>query len=396
MENLDRLMRILICGVYFEPINKPNVPLNKDLCNFLLREGNEVELLAIGDRSEHYGFRLIRVKPAFTKETGVWKKAWNYFAASVVSIFRVLIAKYDCVIVYSTPPFLSSWLSIAAKIRSTKVIYDIQDLYPEVLTTGGFLKKKSLIYKYLCSVENRTLKRVDKVRVCSSSMKEAIEKRTHIDPQVFEKIFFLPNWLHSDLDRISEIKPNEHTNHEKNTIVYSGNIGMGQGVEDIINVASELPDYHFIIRGEGIGKAKVIEEVQRKALKNIEVSGFVPIDDYYRELLSENIVPIITVKKGVGLYSVPSKALNMIKAKKPAIYVVDKDSELANTIEKYNFGIQINPGDKSSLKLAVVEAFNKENRGSFDELNRNLDRERILSEYSRRILDVASTLEESD
>lgn len=389
-------MRILICGVYFEPINKPNVPLNKDLCNFLLKEGNEVELLAIGDRGKHFDFRLIRVKPAFTKETRVWKKAWNYLIASVVSISRVLFVKYDCVIVYSTPPFLSSWFSIAAKIRSAKVIYDIQDLYPEVLTTGGFLKKKSLVYKYLSGVENRTLKRVDKVRVCSSSMKEAIEKRTHIDPKVFEKIFVLPNWLHSDLDRINEIELNEHTDNEKNTIVYSGNIGMGQGIEDIVNVASELPDYHFIIRGEGIGKAKVIEEVQRKALKNVEVSGFVPIDDYYRELLSENIVPLITVKKGVGLYSVPSKALNMIKAKKLAIYVVDKDSELGKSIEDFGFGIQVAPGDKDSLKLAIVNAFNKKNSGSFDELNRDLNRVRILSEYSKIILDVAKTLEGSD
>ena len=399
MENLDRLMRILVCGVYFEPINKPNVPLNKDLCSFLSEEGNDVELLAIGDRSEHNGFRLIRLRPAFRKETRVWKKAWNYLLSSVVSIFRVLFVKYDCLIVYSTPPFLSSWLSITAKIRSTKVIYDIQDLYPEVLTTGGFLKNRSLVYKYLSGVENRTLKRVEKVRVCSSSMKEAIEKRTGMNLRISEKTFVLPNWLHSDLDKISEIEPVEHMNHEKNTIVYSGNIGMGQGIEDIIDVASELPDYHFIIRGEGIGKAKITEEVKRKALTNVEISGFAPIDNYYQELVSENIVPIITVKKGVGLYSVPSKALNMIKAKKFAIYVVDKESELAKSIEEYNFGIQVLPGVKDSLKLAIVKAFEitaNRKSGSFDELNCALDRVRILSDYSRIILDEASVLEGSD
>ncbi|RAM60477.1 hypothetical protein DS66_07475 [Mesotoga sp. SC_3PWM13N19] len=116
-------------------------------------------------------------------------------------------------------------------------------------------------------------------------------------------------------------------------------------------------------------------------------------------MVSENIVPIITVKKGVGLYSVPSKALNMIKAKKFAIYVVDKEAELAKSIEEYNFGIQVLPGDKDSLKLAIVKAFEitaNRKSGSFDELNCALDRVRILSEYSRIILDEASALEGSD
>ena len=68
--------------------------------------------------------------------------------------------------------------------------------------------------------------------------------------------------------------------NEIKTIVYAGNIGEGQGLHTIIpDAAAELPDYQFVIIGDGGAKHKLEKELMSKKIKNVELRTPVKQDE---------------------------------------------------------------------------------------------------------------------
>jgi len=68
------------------------------------------------------------------------------------------------------------------------------------------------------------------------------------------------------------------TKNDKYKIIYAGNIGEGQGLENIIPSAAELlqDNYSFAVFGDGGTKAKLQREIKKRNLLNVEIND--PID----------------------------------------------------------------------------------------------------------------------
>lgn len=387
-------MRILFVGIYSKPVNKPNVPLNEDLCRALLSCGYEIIFLGLGNGIQDINPKLKnKIIRGFQKENNIFKKIVNYMLVTFFSLISLVSESPDLIYVFSTPPFLIALVCLFSRFKGIKIIYDIQDLYPEILTTNMKIHKENLLYRFLESIENWSLNNSSLIRVAGSNMKNVIGKRRGIKPLVNEKIVFVPNWITSDLCK----NEGKYIHQEQGSsegirelfFEYSGNIGYGQSLEQIVQIAKEMPQHYFFIRGEGTGKARLSDLIKKHKLPNLSLEGFLPFDQYLSHLMNEQFIPLVFLKSGVGLYSIPSKALTLIKFKKRAIYSIDINSELAKIVRKFGIGLVVNPRNIYELQYAISSIDNtKRNEEGFDKLITLLGRDRVLGEYCSYINNV--------
>ena len=268
----------------------------------------------------------------------------------------------DVIFGVSTPPIQGLLCSKLAKKLSKKYkrkvnfVYNLQDIFPDSLVTTGLAKKDSLLWKIGRKVEDYTYKNADKIIVINESAKNNIMAKGVPE----EKIVVVSNWI--DTTAIQPVPKKDNCLFEelgilrdRFTVVYAGNFGKAQGANVVLDAAERLKDNHdvqFVIFGGGseFGSAKE----RAMGLSNVWINGLLP-QERVREVYSLGDVAIITCKKGVGNSGMPSKTWSIMACNTPIIAAFDKESDLAEVIEKANAGITVEPENVDALVCAILE-----------------------------------------
>jgi colanic acid biosynthesis glycosyl transferase WcaI len=142
---------------------------------------------------------------------------------------------------------------------------------------------------------------------------------------------------------------------EKFVILYAGNIGLSQGLENVLLAAEKLsarPDPFFVFVGDGIGKPALVAEAQKRRLTNVR---FLPFQPRVRlpEVLASADVSLVILKKGIGIQSLPSKIFPILASGRPLLASVDEQSAVADLIKRSKAGICVPPEDPGRLAEAV-------------------------------------------
>jgi colanic acid biosynthesis glycosyl transferase WcaI len=136
--------------------------------------------------------------------------------------------------------------------------------------------------------------------------------------------------------------------------IYSGNLGMKQGLEIIIQAAPLLknPRVRLIICGDGAQRASLEE----RAAGHPKVR-FLPLlpEEEYREMLADSDVALITQVAGSGRAFFPCKLLSVLAASVPVVAVADDESELARTVLESNCGQNVLPGRPEDFAAAIEQ-----------------------------------------
>jgi glycosyltransferase involved in cell wall biosynthesis len=243
-------------------------------------------------------------------------------------------------------PFIGQLIFlILLKDKKTKVIMNIQDLYPEsflMKIKPNFLKVFFLFFK---SIDRYIANRSDHLTVVSKSLKDFYINERNVKP---EKISIIENWQDENefidlkLRSKKELQEKYNLNFLKNQFVfmYLGNIGPVAGVEDVINDFKEISnnDISLIIAGSGTSKIDCVELVQTQKIKNIYFVNVEPGLKSVVELQSIADVLILPIKPGSSASSIPSKLIAYMFSSKPIISSADKNSFTASAIINSNSG----------------------------------------------------------
>ena len=210
---------------------------------------------------------------------------------------------------------------------------------------------------------------------------------TYIKSMLLKKIP-LYNWV--DEEAVKHIPRTENKLFDKYGldrgkfyITYSGNIGLTQNMDMLLEVAKELevePDIQFVLIGEGAYKEKVKEIIEEKHIKNVTLLPFQPYEDI-SHVFSLGDVGLVISKPGVGENSVPSKTWSILSASRPVLVNFD-ENEIKQIVEKYQCGIFTKAGDKTAFKEAIVKLYqNRELCRAFGDNGRRF----ILSNLTKKV-----------
>ena len=313
-------------------------------------------------------------------------RAFRYVFCWIKQFYYGLKAKdVNCIYLASTPPIQGVLGACLKKIKKVPFVYNLQDIFPDSLAGTGLAKKGSILWKIGRVVENFTYKHADKIVVISEDFKKNIMAKGVPE----DKIEVIYNWVDQNavvhVDRSdNKLIDKYNIDPTKFYIEYSGNIGLTQNMDMLLDVMKELktshPEIGLILVGEGAYKKQVEEIVKRDNLTNV---AMLPFQDYadISHVFSLGDVGIIISKPGVGSNSVPSKTWSIMSASRPVLANFD-ENEVKTILSDNKCGIFTKAGDKTAFKEAIIKLY--ENRELCKEYGRN-GREFIMKNLTREV-----------
>ncbi|GLH74841.1 hypothetical protein GETHLI_33430 [Geothrix limicola] len=363
---------ILMVTAYYSPVLAATTHLMRDLAEGLAEGGNHVTVLTNGpSRSgapiEDHPLlrgRIHRAWNPFLRKLGVFSKAFEYFWFSAFFFLRGLfVRKVDLIFVVSTPPLAGLPAALLAWMKGAKLVYNLQDIFPESAVVAGLLPGKGLIYRGFRKAEELTYKVSDLVISISESFSEYVQQ---IVPG--KAVATVPNWVDTDsiTPRSAESDPvlAEFRQGGAFVVQYAGNIGFVQNLENLLLAAEclkDYPDIRFVFIGDGNAKQPLETMARERNLKNC---GFLPLQPLERVASVYNAcdLGVIPLKPGAAQIAVPSKTWNYLAAGRPVIGCVESDSYLARVIRDSRSGEIVPPDDPQSLAKAILDYRNAPDR----------------------------------
>lgn len=312
-------------------------------------------------------------------------RALRYLLGELILLHKCLWTKYDVAFIDSTPPIQGLKMPLIKWFKRKPTVYNAQDIFPDSLVGTGLTQKGSLIWKIGRIVEKITYKYSDKIIVISEDFKKNLMEKGVPE----EKIVVVYNWV--DQNAVVNVDRSENKlikaygiDPEKFYIEYSGNIGLTQNMDLLLDVMKELKESHpqigLILVGEGAYKRQVEEIVARDGLTNVKMLPFQPYEDI-SHVFSLGDVGLIISKPGVGANSVPSKTWSIMSASRPVLANFD-ENEIKSILTDNQCGVFTKAGDKEAFKAAIISLY--ENLEKAVEMGKN-GRQFVMDNLTREV-----------
>ena len=384
--------RLLLITPYYYPDIAANTILMKELADYLSIDyniaifANEIrkyQTIKLNDEKRS-DYKIIRSKNKFARKEGIFAKIFEYvfFYTNTYLHIKNRKLKYKVIFCQSTPPLISIFVKIAAKNKA-KIIYNVQDVFPDSLIPY-FGKRK---YSILHQVERLSYKLSDSIITISEGFSKKIEKRSGVLAHV------VPNWVDTEKIRYVDNKQNElfeeyeiFRNASKN-IVYSGNIGINQNFNMLLDVAEKMKEQkcNFIIIGKGKNKKKLKDTIERKNIKNVYLFDPLP-PDKIAQVYSFGDVYVLPMKKHSLEGSFPSKTWSILACGSSLVVSVDRDSEYARELESNGLAYNCEPSDSEDMKDKIEIALSEKRKYSSAKIayiKEKCDKAKNLSMYGK-------------
>lgn len=297
----------------------------------------------------------------YREGTGFIPRALRYVLFSIECFWKAATVPADFIFTGSGPPTQGVVVGLAKKVsRKKKVIYNLQDIFPDSLVTSGICGEDSKLMKIGHKMENFTYRNADVIITITDDMKANVVGKG-VDPA---KVKVVRNWI--DVDKIQPVNREDNKlfddfglERDKFYVVYAGNLGKVQGAEVILEAAERLKewnDIHFVIFGNGSEE----ENIKSKAanLPNLSIFPLQPMDRV-SEVYSLGNVSIIPCKAGTGGSGMPSKIWTIMATGTAIIASFDLGGEMERTIQEAGCGYCIQAGDARVLAETITELKSK-------------------------------------
>ena len=258
----------------------------------------------------------------------------------------------------SPPLFQSLTCLLLSLVKRKPFIFEVRDLWIDFARQLGVVKSPFLYYP--CKFLERILYKFStRVMVNSPGFIPYISK---VVPE--NKIKLIPNGVitkdFQDIDQniVKKLKKT-HITKDKFHVMYTGNLGMANDIETILETSDLLRNesqIHFSFIGGGMLVSKFKEIVKKKNLHNVSFLPSVSKTEM-PALLSLASVCLATLKD-IPLFATvyPNKVFDYMAAGKPTILAID--GAIKEVIEKSQGGTVTKPGDAVLLKDAILSYFN--------------------------------------
>ena len=329
--------RILVVSLYYWPEQIGSAPPVQQMAQVLAEAGHEVQVLTARpaypemrvypeyaggarDQEQHQGVSIQRLPLASYRPGGSLRSRLLTEAGFALRAWwRLLRAPRPEVVIAvcpSTLAMLAVRLAYSRRVRRLALVHDLQS----GLATSLGLAPRSAIDTLLRALERAALQPMARIVTLSGAMAQAIRALGVTTP-----ISLIPPTV--DDQRIQPLP--EPTGPIR--LLYSGNLGRKQGLEQLIDLAAELQrrgnPATLIIRGDGNHRAALQQRAASLALRNLRFEPLCPAERL-AEGLAEGHIHLVPQNPAGASYAVPSKIYSIMAAGRPFICTAEPGSPL--------------------------------------------------------------------
>jgi colanic acid biosynthesis glycosyl transferase WcaI len=390
-------VRVFVFHQHYWPESAATAQILSDVCEDLALNGCEVTVFCgqpsyhvrqhaqpLPVHEVHRGVQIHRVWCYAPRKRSIPKRLLQYTSYFATSLAAAVARRPpDVCFVMSTPPLLLGLSGALMKaLRGVPFIYSVQDIYPDVAIHLGVIKKGRPTTAMIETFANACYRSAAALVTLSDGMAERLIAKG-VAP---EKVHVISNW--ADTIAITP-QPRDNPFARTNALAegfvaqYSGNLGLTQGLDCLIDAAELLKDLPLQIAlvGDGNARDALQQAVSSRRLRNVR---FFPPQrrEHLAQVLSSCDLGLVTMKRGVSRDLVPSKLYGIMAAGRPVVAAVEADSEVARVIGMSKCGWVTEPESATALAATIREAFQSaQQRQQFGECGRLAS----VNTYSRRI-----------
>lgn len=360
-------MRLLIITNHFYP---ESFRVN-DIAFDRAQRGDQVTVLTcIPDYPEghfHKGYSLLRKRvewvngvkvvhvPIIPRGDGGKLRMMLNYASSIFFFFfygwyQALFHKYDAVFVHDTSPaFISLPAKTVSKVQKIPLYHWILDMWPESLTAGGINGGK--IYSLINKMMKKIYRSDSKILITSHGFRRLLLERDVPE----EKITYLPNWNDDVICSVNDsvLPPLP----EGFIIMFAGNLGFAQNMENLLAAANELKqekDIHWVFVGDGRKKSWMEEYIKENQLDDtVHLLGRFPIETMGAFFKKADVMLVALNDELVFNLTLPAKVQAYMAAGKPIL--ANLCGEGADIVKEANCGWSVPANNYKDLATKVSE-----------------------------------------
>ena len=305
------------------------------------------------------GVEILRSRGTTFSKASFVGRASNYVSYFLsASLAGLRFKDADVVVGMTDPPIIGLAALFAARRARAKFVMLYQDVFPEVARLLEDFRNETV--NRLLDTTNRLLIRsADRVIALGETMRERLVHGKGADPR---KVRVIHNWADC-----SEIAPGPKRNSfslaqglaDKFVVMHSGNMGLSQGLECVVQTAARLKevlDIQIVFIGDGVKKPTLESQVRSMGLKNVRFLPYQPKEHLAESFASANVF-IVSLKRGLAGYMVPSKLYGILAAGRPYVAAVEKACEVTAITNKYDCGLLADPEDADDLADKVLALY---------------------------------------
>lgn len=370
-------MKLVYLVQYFSPEKASGLQLVEDLLEGFSAHGWKTDVFTptptrgvTDEQRKEYARKRVEIKydgrltihrmHLYREGKGFVGRAIRYLLFSIECFWKAATVPADFIFTGSGPPTQGVVVGLAKKVSGKKVIYNLQDIFPDSLVTSGICGENSFLMKIGHAMENFTYRNADHIITITDDMKANIMKKGVPE----DKISVVRNWI--DTDKVKHISREDNLLFDELKlprdgfyVVYAGNLGKVQGVDVILKTASLMKnnrDIKFVIFGNGSEEDNLKKIVRDKHLDNVLMFPLQPIERV-SDVYSMADISIISCTPGTGGSGMPSKTWTIMAAGIPIIASFDMPSEMERTIEEAECGFCTRAGDENELTEKIIRVF---------------------------------------
>jgi colanic acid biosynthesis glycosyl transferase WcaI len=367
--------RVIFINRYFFPDESATSQMLSDLAFGLSSQGSNVTVIASRQRYDDAGAHLpkhetrdgVDIHRVWTTSFGRHSLAgrfidyMTFYVAAAWALLR-MARVHDIIVAMTDPPMLSAIAAPIALWRGAKLVNWVQDLFPEIAEAIGLDRRQlpHFVYDFLRRVRNSSLR----CAAANVAIGAQMKKRLVAQSVAAERIAVIGNWIDAEL--VKPVPPAKNSLRREwgldgeFVVGYSGNLGRAHDYRTILEAirllgAKRIGDANikWLLVGRGALYEAFASEISKEALQSVVFKPYQP-----RELLTESLsafdVHLVSLRPELEGLIVPSKIYGIAAAGRPAIFIGDKDGELARLIQGRGLGYVTAQGDGAGLAALVL------------------------------------------
>jgi glycosyltransferase involved in cell wall biosynthesis len=341
-------------------------------------------------RETHNGVQIVRARGTRFDKRRFAGRASNYLSYFVSACWAGLrLDRPDVVVALTDPPIIGLAAHLSSRRFGAPLVMAFKDLFPEVA---------ALLPDFHSPTINAGLQRVNRFLTRRATMNvalgETMRQRLIEDKGAPpERTTIIADWADT-----SAIRPGPRQNpfsashglDGQFVVMHSGNLGLAQNLETIVDAAAllrDLPDVRVVFQGDGVRKEPLQQQVRDRGLTNVLFLPFQPKSALADSFATADLF-IVSLQAGLAGYIVPSKLYGILAAGKPYVAAVEPACEVARLTTMHQCGELAVPGDAASLARAIRLLHADRSRAARCGMNAralsaSFDRQRQVGEYFR-------------
>lgn len=269
-------MRILYLHQYFNTPQMSGGTRSYEMARRLVARGHEVQLITsrrdpggVGGswfQTDESGIHVHWLSVPYSNMMSYWERIVAFLKFAIGAAFKAATLPADVVFATSTPLTIVLPAVYAARRHKVPMVFEVRDLWPELPIAVGALRGKPVIWvaRWL---ERWAYRNAAYIIALSPGMEAGIIRTGY----PANRVHVIPNSADLEFLAVSESVGREFRQryewlHDRPLIVYTGTLGMINGVEYLARLAAStrslVPEARFLVIGSGRERDRVLYVAQ--------------------------------------------------------------------------------------------------------------------------------------